>query len=144
MGENDKEAELGIIERYIDNMPIDDISSVCDSEDIIRHRQEIKKVFVHDCIRSYIVDIVLATRKNSELNMGVSTRGTLALLRCSQAYAAINKREYVTPDDVRYLAPYVLGHRILAFGSAGDFKHNANIVEKIVEGIEVPVEDWKA
>ena len=144
MGENDKNAELGIIERYINDMPIDGISSVCDAQDIIKHREKIKRVFVHDCIRSYIVDIVLATRKNSELNMGVSTRGTLALLRCSQAFAAIEGREYVAPDDVRYLAPYVLGHRILAFGSAGDFKHNRNIIEKIVEGIEVPVEDWKA
>lgn len=144
MGENDKEAELGIIDRYIENMPIDELESVCGAEDIISIRNDIKKIFVHDCVRDYIVNIVLATRKNSELNMGVSSRGTLALLRCSQAYAAINKRDFVEPDDVRYLAPYVLGHRILAYGSAGDFKHNSNIIEKIVEGIEVPVEDWKA
>ncbi|MBQ8912906.1 MAG: AAA family ATPase, partial [Lachnospiraceae bacterium] len=144
MGENDKSAELGIIERYIDDMPIDTLEGVCSAEDIISVRQEIKNIFVHDCVRDYIVNIILATRKSSELNMGVSSRGTLALLRCGQAYAAINNRDFVEPDDIRYLAPYVLGHRILAYGSAGDFKHNSNIIEKIVEGIEVPVEDWKA
>lgn len=144
MGENDKTAELGIIDRYIEGMPIEDLKGVCDAGDIISIRQVIKKIYVHECVRDYIVNIVLATRKSSELNMGVSSRGTLALLRCSQAYAAINKRAFVEPDDVRYLAPYVLGHRILAYGSAGDFKRSGNIIEKIVEGIEVPVEDWKA
>ncbi len=144
MGENDKEDEMDIIERYINDAPIENISAVCSAEDIIETRLKVKEIFVHECVRDYIVNIILATRKSSELNLGVSTRGTLALLRCSQAFAAIEGRSYVTPDDVRYLAPYVLGHRILAFGSAGDFKRSSNIIEKIVEGIEVPVEDWKA
>ncbi|MBQ9279001.1 MAG: MoxR family ATPase [Lachnospiraceae bacterium] len=144
MGENDKEDEMDIIERYINDMPIENISAVCSADDIIEKRKSVKEIFVHECVRDYIVNIILATRKSSDLNLGVSTRGTLALLRCSQAFAAIDGRSYVTPDDVRYLAPYVLGHRILAFGSAGDFKRSSNIIEKIVEGIEVPVEDWKA
>ncbi|MBQ9232806.1 MAG: MoxR family ATPase [Lachnospiraceae bacterium] len=144
MGENDKTAEMDIIDKYIDDTPIDNISAVCDAKEIIKKRQAVKKIFVHECVRDYIVNIIMATRKSSELNLGVSTRGTLALLRCSQAFAAIEGRGYVMPDDVRYLAPFVLGHRILAFGSAGDFQHNSNVIEKIVEGIEVPVEDWKA
>ena len=144
MGDNGKEEEMDIIKRYINDTPIENISAVCTADDIIEKRKAVKEIYVHECVREYIVNIILATRKNSELNLGVSTRGTLALLRCSQAYAAIEGREYVTPDDVRFLAPYVLGHRILAFGSAGDFKHNSNIIEKIVEGIDVPVEDWKA
>ncbi len=144
MGENDKETELDIIEKYIESTPVDEITSVCTSADIMEKRQEIKKVFVHESVRGYMVDIVLATRKSSKLNLGVSTRGTLALVRCCQAYAAISGRSYVEPDDVKKLAPYVLGHRILSFGAAGDFGRNGNIISEIVEGVEVPVEDWKA
>lgn len=144
MGNNDQEVELDIIDRYIENMPIEEISYVCGTEDIIDKRKEIKNVFVHDCIRNYIVNIILATRKDSRLNMGVSSRGTLALLRCCQAYAAIKGRAFVEPDDVKKLAPYVLGHRIITFGGVGDYKHNGNIINEIVDSIEVPVENWKA
>ncbi|MBQ9609546.1 MAG: MoxR family ATPase [Lachnospiraceae bacterium] len=143
MGENDKITELNIIERYIENLPYEELSPVCRADEIMSVRQKIKSVFIHDCVREYMTDIVLATRQNSKINMGVSSRGLLALVRCAQAYAAIDGRKYVEPDDVKALAPYVLGHRIIAFGGANNFKYNSNLIMEIVESIDVPVEDWK-
>ena len=143
MGENDRITELNIIDRYIEDTPLEELDSVCDAEDIINVRAKIKKVFVHSCIREYMTDIVMATRKSSKINMGVSSRGLLALLRCSQSYAAIDGRKYVTPDDVKKLAPYVLGHRVIAFGGVNNFKYNSNLISEIVDGIDVPAEDWK-
>ena len=143
MGENDKITELNIIERYIENTPLEELTPVCGAEDIMNVRDKIKSVFVHNCIREYITDIVLETRRSSKINMGVSSRGVLALVRCAQAYAAIDGRKYVEPDDVKKLAPYVLGHRIIAFGGVNNFNYNSNLIMEIVDGIAVPVEDWK-
>ncbi len=142
MGENGKETELDIIDKYINDNPIEDIHAVCGTEDINELQAAVKNVFVHPCIREYIVDIILETRNNSKINVGASARGTLALLRLSQAYAAIIGREFVKPDDVRYVAPYVLGHRIITVGHVDEKKEKA-IITELVNGVQVPVENWE-
>ncbi len=142
MGENGKETELDIIDKYINDNPIEDINAVCSTEDINELQAAVKNVFVHPCIREYIVDIILETRNNSKINVGASARGTLALLRFSQAYAAIIGREFVKPDDVRYVAPYVLGHRIITVGHVDEKKEKA-IITELVNGVQVPVENWE-
>ena len=142
MGDNDKETELDIIDRYINDNPIEDMQAVCNTEDINELQAAVKNVFVHQCIREYMVDIILETRNNSKINIGASARGTIALLRLSQAYAAIMGREFVKPDDVRYVAPYVLGHRIITVGHADEKKEKAVITE-LVNGVRVPVENWE-
>ena len=68
---------------------------------------------VDKTVRDYIVGLVFETRNNSDLVLGASPRGSHALYRASQAYAAINGRDYVLPDDVKYLAPYILSHRCI-------------------------------
>lgn len=142
MGENSKESEMDIIDRYIGDNPFLSLSNVCDIHMIAEGKQAVKTVFVHECIRNYILDIIFATRKTEKLNYGVSTRGTLALLRCSQAYAALSGRNYVEPDDVRMLAPYVLCHRVVSFGTSRSGK-TQDLINEIVSSIPVPVEDWK-
>ncbi|MBP3622323.1 MAG: MoxR family ATPase [Lachnospiraceae bacterium] len=141
MGKTSKEEELRIIESYIKDFPLVDIEPVTTIQDIIHIRECVKDIFVHQCIREYIVDIVVATRNNSKLNFGVSTRGTLALLRSAQAYAAIMGRQFVEPDDVKKLAPYVLEHRVSGFGFSD--MHKQGIIEDIVSGINVPTENWE-
>lgn len=143
MGITAREEELSIIERFITASPLEDLEPVCGVQDIISMQKAVKKVFVHPCVRDYIVDIIFATRTNNKLNFGASTRGTLSLLRCAQAYAAIAGRTYVEPDDVRLLAPFVLGHRVAAVGGSRHFLRSTELISEMVSTVKVPVEDWE-
>ncbi len=142
MGETAKEEELLIIDKFMGKNPYDELEAVCQIEDIVSMKEAVSKIFVHDCIREYIVDIIMSTRKDNKFVSGISTRGTLALVRCAQGYAAICGREYVIPDDVKKVAPYVLGHRLIAFGGYGH-KAFADYINEIIETIAVPLEDWE-
>lgn len=141
MGKTDKDEELKIIESYIKDFPLADIEPVVTLQDIMDIRASVKDIFVHQCIREYIVDIVMATRTTNKLNFGVSTRGTLALIKSVQAFAAINGRDFVEPDDVKKLAPFVLEHRVLGFGFGSTNKQN--IIDDIVSEVKVPSEKWE-
>lgn len=141
MGETTKEDELKIIEVFIDNNPLEEISAVVDIADIERAKAEVRKILVNECVREYIADIVMLSRKRNSLSRGISTRGTLALLRCSQAYAALRGRSFVEPDDVKYMAPFVLGHRITGEGES--VQNSARLVMELVEGVKVPIEKWE-
>lgn len=142
MGTTSRVEELDIIDRFIQASPLDELEAVVTIGDVMNVRDTVKEVFVHKCVREYMVDIILATRSNSKINTGVSSRGTLALLRCAQAYAAIKGRSFVEPDDVKHIAPYVLGHRIHAFGIQGD--SGIKIIKDILGTISVPVENWES
>lgn len=143
MGKTGKEEELGIIERFITDSPLESLEPVCTAGDIVAMREAVKGVFVHPCVREYLVEMILATRNDGKLNFGVSTRGTLSLLRCAQSYAAIAGRTYVEPDDVRLLAPFVLGHRVTAVGGSRHFIRGMELISEIVGTVRVPVEDWE-
>ncbi len=143
MGTTDKKQELDIIDRFMEENPYDVLESVCSVDDIVEMSQVVKKVYVHQCIREYMVEIILATRENNKFTAGVSTRGTLALVRCAQAYAAINGRGYVVPDDVKKLAPHILGHRLVVFGSGYGQKNSTDYIDDIIDSIAVPTENWE-
>ncbi len=147
MGQTTREQELSIIDKYISDSPLEEISSVCTTEDIVNAQECVRNIFVHQCIKNYIVDIILETRTgNKNINgfqIGASTRGTLNLLRCSQAYAAIQGKSYVEPDHVKFVAPYVLSHRISGSGSGTHSKKNKEFIENIIAKLKVPVEDWE-
>lgn len=141
MGYPTENEELEIINRFISDNPLEKVNAVCNKEDIIEMQNLISTVFVHNSIRNYIVNIVQATRKNSSIALGISPRGTLALLKSSQVYAAINGRNYVIPDDVKFLAPFVLAHRIIPSNGFSNRKTNVELINKLVSGIEVPTEN---
>lgn len=143
MGYPTENEELEIINRFISDNPLEKVNAVCNKEDIIKMQNLISTVFVHNSIRNYIVNIVQATRKNSSIALGISPRGTLALLKSSQVYAAINGRNYVIPDDVKFLAPFVLAHRIIPSNGFSNRKTNVELINKLVSGIEVPTENWE-
>ena len=146
MGQSLKSQELDIIGRFIDANPLEDIEAVCTTEDIVSASQAVKKVFVHDCIREYIVNIILETRQvgksQAGYGTGVSTRGTLSLVRCAQSYAAIMGSEFVEPDHVKAVAPWVLGHRIPSFGGK-HLKKGKELINEVLNRIDVPVENWE-
>lgn len=142
MGLPDRNQELDILERYMEKEPLDGLSSVLTTEGLAAAKETVNKVFVHRCVREYMVDIVEATRTGEQVAMGVSPRGLLSLLRSAKAYAYLGGRSFVVPDDIKTLAVPVLAHRIvLGFGSGGSGSAEA-LVEKIVSSTPVPTEDF--
>ncbi|MBR6666053.1 MAG: MoxR family ATPase [Lachnospiraceae bacterium] len=141
MGALGRAQELEVLARYMEADPLDTLSSVVTLEDLQIARAEATKVYVHKCIQEYIVDLVAETRVGASVVMGVSPRGSLALLKCAKAYAALSGREYVVPDDVKAVAPYVLSHRIIL--GYGD-NETDKFVDKILRNTDVPTEDYSA
>ncbi len=140
MGLPSKEEECQILECYLKDDPMQRLESVITAQDLEEAKKEIKDIFVHKCVMEYIVDIVLATRNDERIVMGISTRGTLALLCCAKAYAYLQGRKFVTPDDVKILAVPVLAHRmIMGYGSSDGGKE---MIEKILASTAVPTEDF--
>lgn len=140
MGLPSKADECSILERYMKNEPLTTLESVLTIEELRQAKEEIADVFVHKCVLEYMVEIVSATREDENVLMGVSPRGTLALLHCAKAYAYLQGREFVTPDDIKALAVPVLAHRIVM----GYDKSNGSkdMVERIVATTQVPTEKF--
>jgi MoxR-like ATPase len=143
MGDLSRDDEVAILNRFITDAPQTEVESVCTGEDIINAAEAVKSIKVHDVVKEYIVDISEATRNSSKLFSGVSPRASLNLMRMSQAFAAISGREYVTPDDVRFLAPYVYSHRVITSAGVSGLKDVRDIISDAVAGVPVPVEEWK-
>ena len=144
MGLPDRAEELAILEKYMDKEPLAELESVLTLEELARARQEAGRTFVHKCVREYMVDIVEATRTGEQVVMGVSPRGSLALLRCAKAYAYLDGRDYVIPDDIRALAVPVLAHRIVLGFSSGGTENTRKRMEQIISDIPVPTEEFSA
>lgn len=134
--------ELQIINRYISHDPLEDLLPVCSKNDLFKMKEMVKEVFVHDSVKEYITHLVEATRKHPMLVLGVNPRGTLALLKCTQAYAAIMGRDFVTPDDVKALCTSVFSHRLLSYSTDRNTTVS-QILSEILSSAEVPTESWK-
>ncbi len=93
--------------------PIESLQPVISLEELRILQKEVKEVYVDRTIREYIVNIITFTRKDERIFLGSSPRGSVALMKAGQAYAYMQGRDFVIPDDIKYLAPYVLSHRIL-------------------------------
>lgn len=142
MGLPNRAEELAILERYMEEEPLEELESVLTLEELACAKAEAGRIFVHSCIREYMVDIVDATRRGTQIVLGVSPRGCLALLRCAKAYAYLDGRDYVLPDDVKALAAPVLAHRMVTgYGMGGG--DNSGLVEEIIAQTPVPTEDFK-
>jgi MoxR-like ATPase len=134
------EVEVDILKSHALNEPLDRIEPVLQLEQVQQIQQEAAAVHVDDAILEYIVEIVHATRRDNRLRLGLSTRGTLMMSRAARARAYFQKRDFVIPDDVLWLIPYVLPHRILLTSKARHSGTTARqILEDIVGHIKVPV-----
>ncbi len=108
-------------------------------DDLLRLQELIKEVYVDDLIEEYIVGITTATRHHEDVYLGASPRGSLALYRTAQAWAAIKGRDYVIPDDVKELAGAVLGHRMIVSPAARIRSVTpAAVVEDVLSAVPVP------
>lgn len=142
LGYPGKEAEKEILTGHVKESPLSTLGAVCGRDDIIAAKDEVRKVHVSGKLADYIVNIAVATRESDRIRLGVSPRGTLALLHAAQANAAIEGRDYLLPDDVKAVATPVLGHRIISRSqsTARISDANENIIDYIVDSVPVPVE----
>lgn len=119
-----------------------EIRPVVTGADVNRLKADAEEVYVSEKVAGYIVEIVDATRNFSDLQLGSSPRGCIALYGMSRSFAMYKGRNYVIPDDVKYLAPFVLSHRIaLTHDAKVDGKTPDSIVKRIVDSIAVPVSE---
>jgi MoxR-like ATPase len=134
------EVEVDILKSHANREPLDSIEPVMDLDQVRRIQEEVANVHTDDAILEYIVEIVHATRNDSRLQLGVSTRGTLMLSRAARARAYALNRAFVIPDDVSWSLPHVLPHRLLLTAKAQHGGATAQqIVAEILGRIKVPV-----
>ena len=139
IGYPDHEAEVDVLRNRSAGRTVDEIRSVIDVKTAQTMTVIARETFVAPPLLSYVVSICAATRKIPELRLGVSPRGSLALIVASQAFAASQGREFVTADDVKTIAPYVLAHRMLLTSEAELGGHtSASLLKQITSAVPLP------
>lgn len=140
LGYPEQNEEIAILERFQEEDPLQELSSVATPAEVSRLQHARKKIHVSRAVREYITSLVGATRANPLLRLGASPRGSLGLMRSGQALAALRGREYVLPDDIKYLAVPVLAHRlILKEEERLRGTSQEDVVKQIMGRISVPV-----
>ncbi len=121
--------------------PIESLQAVISAEEFVEIQREVKKVHLNEKISDYIVKIVSNSRKQQDLELAVSPRGSIALMKLGQAWAFIQGRDYIIPDDIKEIAESVLAHRIKIKAESRLRGRNASTVIKgLLKGTEVPLE----
>ncbi len=141
VGYPDRENELHVLRTHQISRPLDAVKPVLTGEQILEIQQAVTRVRVEESINRYILDMVEATRTSEELLVGVSTRGAIALCRAAQAFALMENRDFVVPDDVKSLAVAVFSHRVIpkAFGHGNRRETVEAVIERLIETVAVPV-----
>ncbi|MFD1385802.1 AAA family ATPase [Oceanobacillus oncorhynchi subsp. oncorhynchi] len=140
MGYPTYEDELEMLARNQSHHPIEEIQAVMSQEELVLAQEEAKSVYIDETIQQYILNIVTRTRSHHSIYLGVSPRGSLALMEASKAYAYIEGRDYVIPDDVKYLASYVLAHRVMLKAEARyQGKSSEEVVDAIIQSAHIPI-----
>ncbi|SDR12168.1 AAA family ATPase [Virgibacillus salinus] len=140
MGYPSIEEELRMLEITSKDHPIESISSVINRDELLSIQEEVKDVYIDKNVQQYIINLVTGTRNNKAIYLGVSPRGSISLMKAAKAYAYIHGRDYVLPDDVKYLAPFVLVHRVILTSEAKyDGLTSDKVIEKVVKDTHIPI-----
>lgn len=139
LGYMTREQEIEVISRPSTAKIVDELETVVSREETEYVRSNFHEVTICDDVKNYIMNIINATRLDTRLSSGVSTRGGIALYKASQVIAAFNGRDFVLPEDVKYVAPHVLGHRITIVGGVRPKDISKRITE-IIDSVPVPTE----
>jgi len=144
LGYPTREETVKILQRFAEKQPLNDVTPVCDKQLMLDLQQSVNQVYIHDDIYTYITEIAQKTRQHEAVELGISTRGILALAKMARSYCAINGQDFVTPKEMLYLIPYVFSHRmVLKGGIRSRQKAIVSILEEIIEDTTAPVEEWK-
>jgi len=131
--------EIKILEQQQLIHPILELDPVVSVDEILEAQKAVKHVHVSESVKRYIVEMVRETREHPEVYLGASPRGSLGLFKAGQARAALLDRDYVLPDDIKFLAPYILAHRVMVSPAARLSDVNAvKIVREIVDSLAIP------
>lgn len=140
MGYPDTQGAMQILRRFISQSPLEELQPVVKREAIVEAQNALKDVEASTPVMAYITALCERTRQFEQVQLGVSPRGMLALLRASQAHALVEGRDFVTPDDVRAMAEPVLAHRIVVRGMYGRSGQGEMIVAEALKSTPVPTE----
>jgi MoxR-like ATPase len=141
LGYPDEAEENQMVGRFEQQNPLDTLAAVTGAAEITQMMNEARQVRVEESVRHYIVAIVRATRAHPSVELGASPRGSLALHHTAQALAAVRGRDFVIPDDVKYMAPHVLTHRVIISPQTRlRGRTAAEILREVVNSVPVPVE----
>ncbi len=133
--------ESQMVRRFEQHNPLDELQSVVGAEELKQMQADVRAIRVEESVRDYIVNIVRSTRQHPAVELGASPRGSLALNHTAQALAALRGRDFVIPDDVKYMAPNVLTHRLMISPQTRLRGRTAEeILREIVNSVPVPVE----
>lgn len=145
MGLPEKEEEMTVLHRFCGDggSPITELAPVATAGDVLRARRDAAAIVVPEDVMGYLADLVMATRKRSDLIMGVSPRGSIAALRLSQVLALMDGRAFVTPEDIKAAAMPVFGHRIKCHGAYHVTQSNEKVITDILNTVAVPTEEFK-
>jgi len=142
LGYPDEYEENQILERFRKDDPLADLQSVTTPEELLELQKLRSEIRVEESVRGYIVRVGRETRAHAEIALGASPRATLALYQAAQAWAAIQSRDYVLPDDVKQMSPHVLTHRLMISPQAQlRGRLPEELVVDIVDSVPVPVEE---
>jgi MoxR-like ATPase len=140
LGYPDESEEDEILARFETTSPLESLVPVVEAAELIRHVDALARLHVDPAVRRYAVQIVRETRSDPAFELGASPRASLALFRTARAYAAINGRDFVLPDDVKTMAPHVLPHRLILSTQARLRGRDARqMLAEILERVAVPV-----
>jgi MoxR-like ATPase len=134
LGYPTQEEELQMLQRHQDGMTVSELSPCISTEDVLELRRLCNQVKVERSLQEYILNLVRASRDAEEVTLGVSPRGSVALQKTAQAFAFLDGREYTIPDDVKFLAPHVLSHRLIPAGG----RRAKSIVEQLLRSVPIP------
>ncbi len=141
LGYPSEEEENHILQRFRLDDPLDDLQPVTDPGTVTDLIRQVREIHVAEAVQNYVVSVIRSTRIHDEIDLGASPRAALALYRTAQARAAINGQDYVLPDDVKFLAPYVLTHRIQINPQTRlRGRRPEDVVIDLVDTVPVPVE----
>ena len=144
IGYPDPKEEMNMLEKLGDEIPFDLVNAVCSGDDILQAQKEVSNVKLSARVEEYIVAIATATRNDSRLDIGASPRATRGLYKASKAHAALDGRDFVTPDDVKAICVPVLAHRLVLKGASRYSGVSAEeVLEDILNSTPVPTDILK-
>lgn len=137
-----REQEVSILQRFQNAEPLASLEPVCAKEDVVALQRSVREIYVNQVLLDYMARIAQASREFRNVELGISPRGTLALLRAAQAYALVRGGGFVTPEDIKAVAVPVLAHRLSISGGTGSTGAQRQAVEDLLRTVDVPTEDW--
>lgn len=140
LGYPTREEEKLMLDTHGVKNALDGINPVFQKDEIIELQHRLSEVEVNETVQDYILDLIYNSRNHEHIELGVSPRGTIALMQAAKGIALLRNRYYLMPDDVKYIAPFVLGHRLVLNIEGMTITDSTAIIEDIINSSEVPVE----